>query len=248
MTAALFLALVPVQAVNGRTEEILVSAAASLTDVLSDIGKIFGSTTGNQTSFNFAGSSELARQIEEGAPADVFFSADLDKMDRLEQKGLIETGARKNVLSNQLAVIVPADSKVKIENPRDLLRPEVRRIALAEPSIVPVGIYTKKYMSAEGLWGGISGKIVPVLNARATLASVEAGNVEAGFVYKTDAAMSKKVRVAHYVPLDRGPKIIYPVAVIKRSKKKETAKDFLKFLSGPNAKSFFVKYGFVVLQ
>ena len=231
-----------------RTDEILVAAAASLTDVLKELSAAYQSKGKNIVNFNFGPSSTLARQIEEGAPADVFFSADLAQMDNLNKKGRLEPGMRKNLLSNQLVIIVPADSKLAIGSPKDLLKPEVKRIALAEPSSVPVGVYSSKYLSDEGLWEKVKPKVVPVLDVRATLASVESGNVEAGFVYKTDAAISKKVKIVFEVPIDKGPKITYPVAIIKESKKKEAARNFMNFVISPASKRIFEKYGFVVLD
>ena len=144
-------------------------------------------------------------------------------------------------------MVVPSDSKLAVASPKDLLKPEVKRIALAEPP-VPVGAYTKAYLGAEGLWDKIQPKVVPVQDVRATLASVESGNVEAGFVYKTDAAVSKKVRIVYEVPLDKGPKIICPVAIVKESKRKDTARDFFNYVQTPASKELFKKYGFVVLD
>ena len=184
---------------SALADEIIVSAAASLTDVLKEISNGYQSKSKNIVKFNFGPSSGLARQIEEGAPADMFFSADEAQMDALEKNGRLEPGTRKNLLSNQLVMVVPSDSKLAIASPKDLLKPEVKRIALAEPP-VPVGAYTKAYLGAEGLWDKIQPKVVPVQDVRATLASVESGNVEAGFVYKTDAAVSKKVRIVYEVP------------------------------------------------
>jgi molybdate transport system substrate-binding protein len=229
-------------------DEILVSAAASLTDVLKDISSGYQSKSKHTVKFNFGPSSGLARQIEEGAPADMFFSADLPQMDTLDKNSRLEPGTRKNLLSNQLVIIVSADSKLNISSPKDLLKAEVKKIALAEPSSVPVGVYSSKFLADEGLWDKVKPKIVPVQDVRATLAAVESGNVEAGFVYKTDAAVSKKVKIVHEVPIDKGPKITYPIAVVKDSKRKETARDFLTYLQSPAAKDAFKKYGFVVLQ
>jgi molybdate transport system substrate-binding protein len=231
-----------------QAAEILVSAAASLTDALTEIGKAYESHGRNRVRFNFGSSSELARQIDEGAPADIFFSADLEKMDALEKKGRIAPATRRNLLSNQLALVVPDDSKLALRIPKDLLRPEVKRIALAQPESVPVGIYSKKYLEAENLWDGVAPKIIPVSDVRAALSAVASGNVDAGFVYKTDAAISKKARVIYEVPLDKGPKIIYPVAAIQESTNKEAAGDFLKFISSQTEKNVFRKYGFVVLE
>jgi molybdate transport system substrate-binding protein len=229
-------------------EEILVSAAASLTDVLNEISKDYQSKSKNTVKFNYGPSSGLARQIDEGAPADIFFSADLPQMDNLDKKGRLEPGTRKNLLSNQLVIIVPADSKLAISSPKDLLKADVKRIALAEPSSVPVGVYTSKYLTDEGLWDQVKPKVVPVQDVRATLASVESGNVEAGFVYKTDAAVSRKVKIVYEVPIDKGPKITYPLAIVKDSKRKDAARDFVSYVQSHAAKDAFKKYGFVVLD
>jgi len=231
-----------------RTDEILVAAAASLTDVLKEMSSAYQAKSQHKVNFTFGPSSTLARQIEEGAPVDVFFSADLGQMDNLDKKGRLEPRTRKNLLSNQLVIIVPADSKLAIASPKDLLKSEVKKIALAEPSSVPVGVYTSKYLEGEGLWNKVKEKVVPVLDVRATLASVESGNVEAGFVYKTDAAVSKKVKIVFEVPMEKGPKITYPVAVVKESKKKEAARDFMNFVLSAAGKEAFKKYGFVVLE
>jgi molybdate transport system substrate-binding protein len=230
-----------------HAEEIVVSAAASLTDAVREIAKAYESKTRHKVTLNFGSSAALARQIEEGAPADIFFSADLKTMGDLEKKGRLEPGSRRNLLSNRLVLVIPADSALEINAPKDLLRAEVKRIALAEPASVPVGVYSKSYLEREGLWEKLKEKIVPVLDVRATLASVESANVEAGFVYKTDAAISGKVKVAYEVPIEKGPKITYPIAVVKDSRKKAAARDFVNFVMTPASKDTFKKYGFVVL-
>jgi molybdate transport system substrate-binding protein len=231
-----------------HAEEILVSAAASLTDVLKEIAAGYGTKSKNSVRFNFGASNALARQIEEGAPADIFFSADLAQMHNLDQSGRLEPGTARNLLSNQLVIVVPADSKLAISSPKDLLKAEIKRIALAEPSAVPVGVYSSKYLADERLWEQLKSKIVPVQDVRATLASVESGNVDAGFVYKTDAAISKKVKVAYEVPVANGPKIMYPAAIVKESQHKRDARIFLNYLSTPEAKAIFKKYGFATVN
>ena len=245
--AVLFIVLAWTQ-VDAWADEIIVSAAASLTDVLKEISTGYRAKSKHTVKFNFGPSSGLARQIEEGAPADIFFSADLPQMDALDKKSLLEPGTRKNLLSNQLVIIVPADSKLAIASPKDLLKADVKKIALAEPSSVPVGVYSSKYLTEEGLWDQIKPKIVPVQDVRATLASVESGNVEAGFVYKTDAAISKKVKIVYEVPVDKGHKITYPIAIVKESKRKDAARDFISYFQSSAAKDAFKKYGFVVLD
>jgi molybdate transport system substrate-binding protein len=246
-SAALFFFVATTQSA-AWADEILVSAAASLTDVLKEISSGYQSKSKQTVRFNFGPSNGLARQIEEGAPADIFFSADLPQMDTLDKNGRLEPGTRKNLLSNQLVIIVPADSKLAISSPKDLLKADVKKIALAEPTSVPVGVYSSKYLTDEGLWDQVKAKVVPVQDVRATLAAVESGNVEAGFVYKTDAAVSKKVKIVYEVPIDKGPKIIYPVAIVKESKRKDAARAFLNYVSSPPAKDAFKKYGFVVLN
>jgi molybdate transport system substrate-binding protein len=238
-------ALMPMTA---HADEILVSAAASLAEVLKEISNGYRSKSKHTVRFNFGPSSGLARQIEEGAPADIFFSADLPQMDTLDRNGRLEPGTRKNLLSNQLVIIVPADSKLAMASPKDLLKSVVKRIALGVPSSVPVGVYSSKYLADEGLWNQVKAKIVPVQDVRATLAAVESGNVEAGFVYKTDAAVSKKVKVAFQVPSEKGPKIVYPIAIVKESKRKDAARNFMSYIVSPAAKETFKKYGFIVLD
>jgi molybdate transport system substrate-binding protein len=229
-------------------DEILVSAAASLTDVLKEITGAYQAKSKHTVKFNFGPSNGLARQIEEGAPADIFCSADLAQMDTLEKNGRLEPGTRKNLLSNQLVIIVPADSKIAISSTKDLLRSDVKKIVLAEPTAVPVGVYSRKFLTDESLWEQLKTKVVPVQDVRATLAAVESGNVEAGFVYKTDAAVSKKVKIVYEVPIDKGPKITYPIAIVKESKRKDAARDFISYLSAPVAKDAFKKSGFVLFD
>ena len=234
--------------ISARADEVLVSAAASLTDVLKEIGNGYQAKSKHTLKFNSGPSNGLARQIEEGAPADLFFSADLPQMDTLDKNGRLEPGTRKNLLSNQLVIIMPADSKLVVSSPRDLLKADVKKIALAEPTSVPVGAYSSKYLADEGLWGQVKPKVIPVQDVRATLASVESGNVDAGFVYRTDAAISKKVKIVYEVPIDKGPKITYPVAIVKESKRKEAARDFMTYLQSAAANYVFKKFGFIVLD
>jgi molybdate transport system substrate-binding protein len=233
---------------TARADEIIVSAAASLTDALQEIRGAYLAKAKHQVRFNFGPSSGLARQIDQGAPADIFFSADVAQMDNLDKTGRLESDTRRNLLSNQLVIIVPEDSKRAITSPKDLLKPEVNRIALADPAIVPVGVYTRTFLTSEGLWDKVKLKIVPLQDVRATLAAVESGNVEAGFVYKTDAVGSKKINLVYEVPVRKGPRIIYPVAMVRESKKKAAAHDFLSYLASPSAKAIFNKFGFITLD
>lgn len=228
--------------------EVDVFAAASLTDALKAAAAPYEKQTGDKIVFNFGASSLLERQIEEGAPADIFFSADEVRMDALEKKGLIHKETRKSRLSNSLVIVTAADSGIKINSPADLANPKIRRIALADPKAVPAGVYAKAYLQKQNLWNAVEPKIVPTDNVRAALAAVESGNIEAGIVFKTDAAISKKVKVAYEVPVKEGPKISYPMAVTTNSKSIESAKGFLDYLNSDDATKLFTNYGFIVLK
>ncbi len=222
-----------------------VSAAASLADVLKEIHQIYQENGGRRVRLNTGASSVLARQIAEGAPADVFISADLAKMDDLEKKGLIDVSTRESQLSNSLVVIVRADNAVSLASGRDLLR--MRRIALADPKAVPAGVYAKQWFEKLGIWRRIEPKVVATGDVRAALAAVESGNLDAGVVYKTDAAISKKVRIAHEVPANEAPPIIYPMAVLKGAADAAEARRYLAFLDSAAAVGIFGKHGFIVL-
>jgi len=223
-----------------------VSAAASLTDVLQEMTPAYERRTGDAVLFNFGASSMLARQIQEGAPADLFISADELKMDQLQQRGLIVRKSRRSILSNTLVIIVPSDSRLKITSPADLANPAIRNIAVAEPQTVPAGIYAKQYLRKLRIWDRIAGKIVPTDNVRAALAAVESANAETGIVYKTDALISRAVRIAYEVPQSVGPKISYPAAVLAESTQPAAAQRFLDYLQSPAAQEVFRKYGFRV--
>jgi len=228
--------------------EVTVFAAASLTDSLREIAVGYEKQSDAKIVFNFGASSTLARQIEEGAPADIFFSADEAKMDGLEQKGLILKQTRKSRLSNSLVIVVAVEPGAAIDSPKDLATDKVKRLALAEPKTVPAGIYAKEYLQKQNLWPAVESKVVPTENVRAALAAVEAGNVEAGIVYKTDAAISKKVKVAYEVPVKDSPAISYPMAVVKESKQPEAARKFHQYLGSRDADKIFERFGFIVRE
>ncbi len=225
--------------------EIHVYAAASLTDALTEIGQLYQKETADQMIFNFAASSVLAIQIQEGAPADIFFSADEAKMDSLAKEKLVIPETRKSLLSNTLVIVVPEDSKLKLSSAKDLLNVK-GYIAIAEPKTVPAGIYAKEYLNKIGMWSKIIDHVVPTENVRAALLAVELGNADAGIVYKTDAEISKKTKVAFEVPLEEGPKISYPVAVVSESKNIEAAKKALLYIESNGALEVFKKYKFLV--
>ena len=166
-------------------------------------------------------------------------------MDGLEKRKLLLPGTRRSVLSNTLVVVVPADSNLQIAGPADLAR--VRALALAEPQTVPAGIYTKEYLKRKGLWSRVVDRVIPTENVRAALAAVESGNTDAGIVYRTDAGISKRVRIAWEVPRAEGPKISYPFAVLAGSGRKEAARRLLGYLQSPSALAVFRRHGFLIL-
>ena len=228
--------------------ELTVQAAASLTDAMKKIGVAYEKGSGDKLQLNFGASSLLERQIEEGAPADIFVSADEAKMDALDKKGLVLAGTRRRLLSNSLVIVVPTDASVTPKSVLDLAKPEFKKLALAETQTVPAGIYAREYLEKLRLWDKIKDKVVPTENVRAALAAVESGDAEAGIVYKTDALISKEVKVALQVPAAEGPKISYPIAVVKSSKEPERAKKFVEYLAGPDALAVFKKFGFTVAK
>jgi molybdate transport system substrate-binding protein len=248
MKVLLLLCLWVLTLARAPAAELMVYAAASLTDAMQDLASLYERQSGDKLTFNFNASSMLARQIQEGASGDVFFSADEAKMDTLEKAGLLAPGSREDLLSNTLVIIIPADSDLRITTPADLTKPEIKMIAVAEPSSVPAGVYTKEYLTRLGLWDKVLPKVVPTENVRASLAAVESGNVEAGTVYHTDAFVSKKVKIACEVPPNEGPRITYPVAVLKESRNMDAARKLLAFFGSTEARTLFEKYGFRVIK
>jgi molybdate transport system substrate-binding protein len=242
----LTLAIITLASLRLHATEVSVFAAASLTDSLKRIAANYEKISGDTIIFNFGASSTLARQIEEGAPADIFFSADEAKMDGLAKKGLIDSTTRKSRLGNSLVVVIPADSTLVIQSASDLTNARIEKIAFADPKAVPAGIYAKAWLTKAQLWPAIEPKVVPTENVRGALAAVESGNVEAGVVYKTDASISKKIKVAYEVPTSETPVISYPLALVKEAKQPEAAKKFLNYLDSSEAGDIFKQFGFLL--
>jgi molybdate transport system substrate-binding protein len=225
---------------------ISVFAASSLTDALSELARDYQTKTSNTIELQFGGAVLLARQIGEGARTDIFFSADESSMDALETNGLIEKQTRRSRLSNSLVIVVPADSTLSIRSPTDLTAAKVQRIALPDPQAVGAGIYAREYLNKIQLWDKIAPKVVSMASARATLAAVEFGDTDAGIVYRTDAAVTKRVRVACTVPREDGPKISYSMAVLKQARNQQAARAFLDYLDSDAAGRVFEKFGFIL--
>jgi molybdate transport system substrate-binding protein len=232
---------------SSRAAEILVFAAVSLTEALQECAKYYQQTSGDIVNFSFAGSNDLARQIDAGAPADLFFSADEAKMDFLEKKGRLVEGTRRSLLSNRLVIVIPKGAPTKISDPNQLAEDSVvRSLALANPDAVPAGIYAKEYLKKIGVWERVSAKVIPTESVRACLAAVESKNADAGIVYKTDALISKQTEVTYEVPSSEMPQISYPFAVIKDSANIKGATKFAEYLASPEAAKTFEKHGFTV--
>lgn len=228
-----------------RAEEILVFSAASLSDAMKVLGGAYQKESGAKVTFNFAGSNLLARQIGEHAPADVFASADEAQMDRLEKQGLLRVGSRRPLLSNLLVAVALKDSPLSISSAADLTNAAVTRIAIADPQAVPNGVYARQYLEKQGLWRKLTTKVIPTENVRGSLQAVESGNVEVAIVYKSDAQISKKVKVLFEVPREEGPRISYPFAVLKDGPHPDAARKFLDYLSTDKALDVFLSYGFL---
>jgi molybdate transport system substrate-binding protein len=169
-------------------------------------------------------------------------------MNALVKQGLIDPATRRDRLGNSLVVVVPNDSSLQIQSASDLTNAGIKRIALADPGAVPAGVYAKAWLGKLHLWSVIEPKVIPTENVRAALAAVASGNVDAGVVYKTDAAISKRVNIAYEVPRADGPDIRYPMAFVKGSPQPEAAKKFLNCLASEEAGQVFTRYGFLLRQ
>lgn len=228
------------------SDNVLVSAAASLTDSLTAVAGDYERTAGIHVLLNFGPSSGLARQIIAGAPADLFVSADEAQMETLANAGLVDQGTRVDLLSNQLVIVRRPDGP-GVSSPTDLRAASVRHIALADPAGVPAGVYAKQYLEKLGLWSAVEPKVVPTVDVRAALAAVDSGNADAAFVYRTDAAIAHRAVIAFRVPVAQGPRIVYPAAVVKNAPHEASARAFLTFLKGPAARAAFERAGFIVI-
>jgi molybdate transport system substrate-binding protein len=226
-------------------EELNVFAAASLSDALEELAPAYAAASGRTLRLNLGASSDLARQIRAGASADVFFSADAAQMDVVHQAGLVRRAERVELLSNQLAVIVPASAERAPATAAELA--SLRRIAIADPEAVPAGVYARAWLTSLGLWDALKDRLVPTLNVRAALAAVSAGHADAAIVYHTDAALARRVRLAFAVPREQGPRIVYVLAPLATSKRRPGATDLVQFLRGAEAARVFAARGFVVL-
>lgn len=221
-----------------RAEEVDVSAAASLQDALRSIAATYERRTHDKVVFNFGASSTLAMQIRAGAPVDLFFSADEAKLDSIE----IAPGTRRTLLSNTLVVM----ANRPLRSPRDLTR--LGRIAIAEPSSVPAGVYARQWLQRLGLWQEILPRVIPTADVRAALAAVDGGNVDAAIVYRTDALLAKHAQIAFEVTGPDAPHIAYPVAIVRGARHPAAARRFWEYLQSAEAAAVFRKFGFPLMR
>lgn len=230
--------------------DVAVFAAASTTNAITDIGELYAARKLGRMVPSFASSSTLAKQIGNGAPADVYLSANTKWMDYIAQKGLVGQGSRADLLKNRLVLIAPAKSALTDMVVKPGFSPasalgETGRLAMGDPGHVPAGMYGKKALESLGSWDEVKARLAPMKDVRAALVLVERGECPLGLVYATDAAISKKVRVVGTFPESCHPPIVYPVAAVKGGNAEE-ARRFLDFLQTPEARAVFQKYGFGV--
>jgi molybdate transport system substrate-binding protein len=233
-----------------RADEVVVFAAASMKNALDEIAKGWAEKNKTEVKSSYAASSALAKQIEAGAPADIFISADLDWMDYVDGKKLVKTGTRSNLLGNSIVLVANKDwnkGDVKITSgfPLATLLGD-GRLSMADTATVPAGKYGKAALEKLGAWDSVSGKLAQAENVRAALALVGRGETPLGIVYKTDAAAEPNVKIIGTFPDDSHKPIVYPAALLESSKNPH-ASAFLKYLAGPEAKVIFEKNGFTVL-
>ncbi len=230
---------------------VVVFAAASLKGALDGIAAGWTAKSGVEVKTSYAASSALAKQIEGGAPADLFISADLDWMDYIEKKNLVQAGTRGNLLGNAIVLVAPkdwtkGDVKIELNFPlADLLGNG--RLAIANVAAVPAGKYAKAALEKIGVWNSVANKVAEAENVRAALALVARGEAPLGIVYSTDAAAEPGVKIVGTFPEDSHPPIVYPAALLVNSKGTRV-EEFLRYLAGPEAKAVFEKNGFIVLM
>ena len=248
--AALTLAL-PASGIAQSAERppVTVFAAASLKNALDEVGAAFTASGGAPVRFSYAASSAIARQIEQGAPADVFVSADSNWMDYLQTRSLIVTGSRRDLLTNHLALIAPADSSLRLRVAKSMpiaAALGTGRLAIAGPE-VPAGRYGREALTALGVFDSVRDKLAPAENVRAALAFVAQGATPLGIVYDTDARIEPKVKIVGLFPDASHARIVYPAALVAASHNAD-GPGFLRFLSGSKAGAVFRKYGFMVIR
>jgi molybdate transport system substrate-binding protein len=236
--------------VFAQVKEPLVFAAASMKTALDEVAAQWQRETGKKVVISYAASNTLIKQIEQGAPADIFISADLDWMDYGQQKNLINAETRSNLLSNRIVLVAPKDATLTLKiTPGFDLASALKggRLAMANVDAVPAGKYGKAALEKLGAWDGVKGKIAQADNVRAALALVSLREAPLGIVYQTDAASDPAVKIVATFPEDSHPPITYPIALTKTSTNPD-ARAFLSYIRSPAAKPAFERQGFTVLS
>ena len=233
---------------NSENKEIYVLAAASLTDVLTELANNYKKETSTEIIFSFASSGALQAQIEASAPADIFFSAAQKQMNALEEKGLIDSETRKDLLENKVVLISPKNSNLNIKSFTDITNSNIKKLSLGEPKSVPVGQYSEEILSNLSILDIAKEKAVYGSDVRNVLDWVETAEVDCGIVYATDAKIAKNINIIAEAPEDTHKKVIYPIAIIKSSQNKEEAKKFIEYISTDKSKEIFKNYGFTVVE
>lgn len=237
--------LMPQAYADSVKQELTISAAASLTESLAEIGKSFETShPGTKLYMNFGASGILQKQIEKGSPVDVFISASPKQVDALQTKGLLYNDTRMDILTNEIVLIIPASATYAINRFEDLTSADIKWLAIGNPDTVPVGQYSQETLKKLGLWKQVAPKSVYGESVRQVLNYVERGEVSAGIVFVSDLTVSKNVRIAAVAPVGSHSPIIYPAVVVKSSQNKELAAEFIKYLKRDEAKKIFEKYGF----
>jgi molybdate transport system substrate-binding protein len=228
---------------HAQETELVVSAAASLADVMAELTTMYRAEARVEVRVNTGGSNTLARQIVEGARVDLFISADEAQMDVVESAGRVVPGSRADLVTNVLVIVVPSDSSTLVSSARDLAGAGVRRVAMGNPEIVPAGVYGRRWLERMGVWPAVAPKVVPLPTVRAALSAVQESRVDAGIVYATDARVTRAVRVAVAAPDEEALAVVYPAAAMRGARERAAVR-FLAWLREEAATRVFIQAGF----
>lgn len=245
MTRAIATAVVLCACLAARGEVVRVSAAISLKDALGEVARAYQAAGGDEVEFNFAGSGQLAAQLRNGAPVDIFIAAAQAQMEDLQKRGFIIEESQRVIAGNRLVLIVGADAKDPVKSFEDLAGPKMKKLALGDPRTVPAGMYARQVLAALKIERPVQEKAIYGSSVRQALLYVQRGEVDAGIVYATDARQAgDNVKVVATAKPQWHSPIVYPAAVVKASDRKEAAKRFLEYLGGEKARRIFMEHGF----
>lgn len=232
---------------DSGSHKLLVFAAASLAEAMTDVGASYERIHGQKVALSFGASQSLARQIARGAPADVFISAGMFPVEFLAAEGRL-AGAPVDLLKNRLVVVARPGRAGGVHSMEQLVAPGIERVAIASPDLAPAGRYASESLTRLGLWDALKDRLIVGADVRATLAAVEADNADAAIVYETDALIAKGLAVLDIVPVESYSAIVYPAAVVSTTRTRERSEAFLSFLAGDEASGIFRMHGFTPLR